>query len=94
MRGLAPDDAFLIEEVVDHFDAITHLDLRFLGHWKDGTDQLARFDVVERRNSVRSTLLKFLPVARHGCLRFSEQVDQQFLRQRSITYITDGVQVA
>ena len=24
----APDDAFLIEEVIDHFDAITHLDLR------------------------------------------------------------------
>ena len=41
MRSSAPDDAFLIEEVVDHFDAITHLDLRLFGHGEDGTDQLA-----------------------------------------------------
>jgi hypothetical protein len=27
-RGLAPDDAFLIEEIIDDFDAIAHLDLR------------------------------------------------------------------
>jgi len=40
-RGSAPDDAFLIEEVIDDFDAITHLDLRFLRHGEDGTDQLA-----------------------------------------------------
>jgi hypothetical protein len=39
--GSAPDDALLIEEVVDDFDAVTHLDLGFLGHGKDGTDQLA-----------------------------------------------------
>jgi hypothetical protein len=37
----APDDAFLIEEVIDHFDAIAHLDLRLFGHGEDGTDQLA-----------------------------------------------------
>ena len=40
-RPSAPDDAFLIEEVIDHFDAITHLDLRLFGHGEDGTDQLA-----------------------------------------------------
>lgn len=40
-RGSAPDDAFLIEEVIDHFDAIAHLDLRLFGHGEDGTDQLA-----------------------------------------------------
>jgi hypothetical protein len=38
---LAPDDAFLVEEVIDHFDAITHLDLGLFGHGEDGTDQLA-----------------------------------------------------
>ena len=70
MRSSAPDDALLIEEVVNHFDAITHLDLRLFGHWEDGTDQLARFDVVKRWNSVRSTLFKFLPVACHGCLLY------------------------
>ena len=37
----APDDAFLIEEVIDHFDAIAHLDLGLFGHGKDSTDQLA-----------------------------------------------------
>ena len=40
-RSLAPDDAFLIEEVIDHFDAIAHLDLRLFRHGEDGTDQLA-----------------------------------------------------
>ena len=37
----APDDAFLIEEVIDHFDAVTHLNLGLFGHGKDGTNQLA-----------------------------------------------------
>ena len=40
-RPSAPDDAFLIEEVIDHLDAITHLDLSLFGHGKDGTDQFA-----------------------------------------------------
>ena len=40
-RGSAPDDAFLIEEVIDHFDAITHLNLGLFRHGEDGTDQLA-----------------------------------------------------
>jgi hypothetical protein len=40
-RGSAPDDAFLIEEVIDDLDAIPHLDLRFFRHGDDGTDQLA-----------------------------------------------------
>jgi len=40
-RSSAPDDALLIEEVIDHFDAITHLDLGLFGHGEDGTDQLA-----------------------------------------------------
>jgi hypothetical protein len=36
-----PDDAFLIEEIVDDFNAVPHLDLGLLGHGKDGADQLA-----------------------------------------------------
>lgn len=70
MRSSTPDDAFLIEEVVDHFDAITHLDLRLFGHGEDGTNQLSRFDVVERRNPVRSTFFQLLSVACHACLLF------------------------
>ena len=41
-RSSAPDHALLIEEVIDHFDAITHLDLRLFGHGEDGTDQLEK----------------------------------------------------
>ncbi len=41
MRSSAPDDALLIEEIVDHFDAIAHLDLGLFRHGEDGTDQLA-----------------------------------------------------
>ena len=37
----APDDVLLIEEVIDDFDTVTHLDLGFFGHGEDGTDQLA-----------------------------------------------------
>jgi hypothetical protein len=40
-RSSAPDNALLIEKVVDNLDAITHLDLRLFGHGEDGTDQLA-----------------------------------------------------
>jgi hypothetical protein len=39
--GSAPDDAFLIEEVIDHFDAIAHLNLGLFGHGEDGTNQFA-----------------------------------------------------
>ena len=93
MRSSAPDNTLLIEEVIDHFDAITHLDLRLFRHGKDGTDQLARLDFVERRNPFRSTLLQLLSVTCHACLLFLWNV-QQFLRQRLITYLTVGVQEA
>jgi len=40
-RELAPDDAFLIEEIIDDFDAIAHLNLRLFGHRKNSANQLA-----------------------------------------------------
>jgi hypothetical protein len=40
-RSSAPDDALLIEEVIDDFDAIAHLDLSLFGHGENGTNQLA-----------------------------------------------------
>jgi hypothetical protein len=46
-RRLAPDDAFLVEEVIDYFDAFTHLGLGLFGHRQDGPDDLARFHVIQ-----------------------------------------------
>jgi hypothetical protein len=70
MRSSTPDDPFLIEEVIDDFDAVAHLNLGFFGHWENGTDQFSGFDIVKRGNSITSTLFKFLPVTCHGCLLF------------------------
>src|SRR5512141_6838 len=69
-RSSTPDDALLIEEVIDYFDTVTHLNLGLFGHGEDGTNQLARFDVVERRNPVRPTLFQLLSVTCHSCLLF------------------------
>ena len=66
--GSAPDDAFLIEEVVDHFDAVTHLNLRLFRHRENGTNQLTRLNVVERRNAMRSTFFQLLSKTCHSCL--------------------------
>lgn len=70
MRLSAPDNAFLIEEVIDHFDAITHLHLGFFGHRKDSTEELAWLHVIERRNPFRSTPFELLSVTCHVCLLF------------------------
>ena len=48
---LTPHHAFLIEQVVDNLDTVTHLRLGSLGHGDDGANDLSRFDVIERRNS-------------------------------------------
>jgi hypothetical protein len=39
--GSAPDNAFLIEEVVDDFDAVPHLNLGLFRHRENGAYQLA-----------------------------------------------------
>ncbi len=46
-RRLAPDDSFLVEEVIDYLDAFTHLGLGLFGHRQDGPDDLARFHVIQ-----------------------------------------------
>src|SRR5215831_13685716 len=63
---LAPDDAFLVEEVVDYFDAFTHLGLSLFRHRQNGPDDFARFHIIQRRNPLAESLLAVLSVARHG----------------------------
>jgi hypothetical protein len=46
-RILGPDDSFLIQEVLNHLDAVAHLSSGTLGHWNDSATNLARLNVVE-----------------------------------------------
>lgn len=79
--GLTPHYPFLIEQVVDDLDTVTHLRLCTLGHGNDGTNDLARFNVVERRDSIVSASLEVLSVA---CQvrppNWDSVLTQQFLR--------------
>lgn len=78
--GLAPNDAFLIEQVVDDFDAIAHLRLRAFRHWDYGSYNFAWFDIVERGNSVTGTSFELLSVACHVGLPSGSVQAQQILR--------------
>lgn len=57
-RGLAPDNPLLVQEVIDDFDAIAHLYLRFLGHGKYSPDQLTGLHIVQGRNAFIGDLFK------------------------------------
>jgi hypothetical protein len=46
-RILGPDDSFSIQEVVNHLDAVAHLNLSTLGHRDDSSTNLARLKMVE-----------------------------------------------
>lgn len=49
-RGrLTPDDPFLIQQVVDDFDAVAHLNLSLFGHGDDGSHQFSGFNFIQRR---------------------------------------------
>jgi len=82
--GSAPDNAFLIEEVIDHFDAVTHLNLRLFRHRENGANQLARLNVVERRNAMGSTLFQLLSKTCHSYPLIPRLLDRQSLRQKSL----------
>lgn len=56
--GLAPNNLLLVQEVVDDFDAVAHLQLRLLGHRKHCTHQLARLHIMEGRNAFIGELFK------------------------------------
>src|SRR5690349_2881769 len=51
--SLTPDHAFLVEKIIDDFDAITHLRLCALGHGNDRSADLPRFDIIKRRDAFR-----------------------------------------
>jgi len=42
---LTPNHSFLIQEVVDHLDTVSHLNLCLLGHGKHGAGQLTRLEI-------------------------------------------------
>jgi hypothetical protein len=81
---LAPNNAFLVEKVINDFDTVTHLSLCTLGHGNDGATNLARLDIVERRNTVRTSSLELLFVACHA---WPPPPIRQFLRRNFVTII-------
>jgi hypothetical protein len=45
--SLHPDNTFLIEKIVDHFDALTHLGLSLIGHRQHRSDEFPRLHVFQ-----------------------------------------------
>ena len=43
---LTPNDSFLIQEIIDHLDAVPHLGLGLFRHGNDRTHNLARLDII------------------------------------------------
>ena len=63
---LTPDNTFLVQEIIDDFDAIPHLSLCPFRHGNDGPADFTRFNVIERWDSFGPALLKLLSVASHA----------------------------
>jgi hypothetical protein len=63
---LTPDDTLLVEEIIDHFDAVAHLRLRPLGHGNHRSADFSWLDVIKRRDSFRPALFQLLFVACHA----------------------------
>ena len=61
--SLHPDNTFLIEKIVDDFDTLTHLGLSLVRHREDGTDELPRLHVFQRRDSVTGSGIDVLSEA-------------------------------
>ena len=65
-RGLTPDHSLLIQEVLNHLDAVPHLDLRLFRHGKYGPNQLAGFHIHERGDVFTRQLFKIAAKASQG----------------------------
>src|SRR6476661_1889327 len=65
-RGLAPDHPLLVQQIIDHFDAIAHLRLRPLGHGNHRSADLAGLDVIKRGDAFRPAFFQLLFVACHA----------------------------
>lgn len=79
---LAPDHPFLIEEIINDFDAVTHLRLRPFRHRNDGSADLARLNIVQGRNPVGPAFFELLFVACHAHPPTPGQLPQQFSSQQ------------
>jgi hypothetical protein len=44
---LHPNNTFLIEKIVDHFDAFTHLSLSLIGHRQHRSDEFPRLHIFQ-----------------------------------------------
>jgi len=63
---LTPDNTFLIQEIIDDFNAIAHLSLCAFRHGNHGPADFSRLDIIEGRNTLGSALFKLLFVASHA----------------------------
>jgi len=66
LRNLAPDYLFLVQEILDHLNAVPHLNLSLFGHGKHGTDQFPRLHVHERGNSLTRQFFEVASKASQG----------------------------
>jgi hypothetical protein len=64
--GLTPDDTLLVQEIIDHFDAIAHLSLCSLGHGNHRSADFPWLDIIKRRDAFRPALFQLLFVACHA----------------------------
>jgi hypothetical protein len=62
---LTPDDALLVHQVIDDFDAVTELKLRLLGHGENGSDELAGFHFFQGRDPGGITFFKVRSITGH-----------------------------
>lgn len=60
---LHPNNAFLIEKIIDHFHALTHLSLSLIRHGKDRTNELPGFHIFQRGNPVTAPRIAILSEA-------------------------------
>ena len=60
---LHPNNTFLIQQIVDYLDTLTHLGLSLVRHREDGTDELPRLHVFQRRDSVTGSGIDVLSEA-------------------------------
>lgn len=70
--SLTPDDSLLVQEIIDHFDAVPHLGLCPLGHRDHRAANLPWLDVIKRGDAFRPALFQLLFVACHAYPPYAE----------------------
>lgn len=93
-EGSTPDNAFLVQKVINDFDAVPHLRLRTFRHWNDGTDDLARFNIIQGGNPVTSSPFQILPVTCQDDLLLDWGGGGQLLRHVPYPHLSCTVSIA